>query len=44
VISRLEELRTVDTRTLGRSFRDAWAIERGLQLGAEISSISATIF
>src|SRR2546428_5532557 len=36
VISRLEELRAVDARTLGRSFRDAWAIERGLQLGAEI--------
>ena len=36
VISRLEELRADDARTLGRNFRDAWAIERGLQLGAEI--------
>ena len=36
VISRLEELRALDAGTLGRSFRDAWAVERGLQLGAEI--------
>ena len=36
VISRLEELRALDARTVGRSFRDVWAIERGLQLGAEI--------
>ncbi len=33
VISRLEQLQTVDIR---RGFRDAWAVERGLQLAAEV--------
>lgn len=36
VTSRLEELTRVDFGTERSSFRDAWAIERGLQLGAEI--------
>lgn len=36
VISRLEELRRADSRALQHSFRDTWAAERGLQLGAEI--------
>src|SRR2546427_12684636 len=36
VISRLEELRRLDARALREGFRDAWARERGLQLGAEI--------
>jgi uncharacterized protein YutE (UPF0331/DUF86 family)/predicted nucleotidyltransferase len=36
VISRLEELRRLDARALREGFRDAWAVERGLQLGAEI--------
>jgi uncharacterized protein YutE (UPF0331/DUF86 family) len=36
VISRLEELGRVEPGALRQSFRDAWAAERGLQLGAEI--------
>jgi len=36
VISRLEELRRLDARALREGFRDVWAVERGLQLGAEI--------
>ncbi|HKY88904.1 MAG TPA: DUF86 domain-containing protein [Candidatus Limnocylindrales bacterium] len=36
VISRLEELARLDRRALRDSFRDAWAVERGLLLGAEI--------
>lgn len=36
VISRLEQLRRLEPRALRESFRDAWAVERGLQLGAEI--------
>jgi uncharacterized protein YutE (UPF0331/DUF86 family) len=36
VLSRLEELKHLDVEALGRSFRDAWAAERGLQLAAEI--------
>ncbi len=36
VISRLEELRRLDARALREGFREAWAVERGLQLGAEI--------
>ena len=36
VISRLEELRRLDARALREAFREAWAVERGLQLGAEI--------
>jgi uncharacterized protein YutE (UPF0331/DUF86 family) len=36
VISRLEDLARLDRQTLQRSFRDAWAAERGLQLAAEI--------
>jgi len=36
VISRLEELRRLDARTLREGFREVWAVERGLQLGAEI--------
>jgi uncharacterized protein YutE (UPF0331/DUF86 family) len=35
VVSRLEELRSLTTEDLKRSYRDAWAVERGLQLGAE---------
>ena len=35
VISRLEELQRVDATTLRLNFRDAWTVERGLQLGAE---------
>lgn len=36
VISRLEELDRLDRHALRTNFRDAWAAERGLQLGAEI--------
>jgi uncharacterized protein YutE (UPF0331/DUF86 family) len=36
VISRLEELRRAAPGAPPGSFRDAWACERGLQLGAEI--------
>ncbi len=36
VISRLEELRRLDARALREGFREVWAVERGLQLGAEI--------
>ena len=36
VISRLEELRRLDARALHEGFREVWAVERGLQLGAEI--------
>jgi hypothetical protein len=36
VISRLEELRRAAPAAASESFRDAWASERGLQLGAEI--------
>ena len=36
VISRLEELTRAGSGALRYSFRDAWAAERGLQLGAEI--------
>lgn len=35
-ISRLEELGRIERAVLRVSFRDAWAIERGLQLAAEI--------
>ncbi len=34
VVSRLEEMGELDGRELARNFRDAWAAERGLQLGA----------
>jgi uncharacterized protein YutE (UPF0331/DUF86 family) len=36
VISRLEEMRRAGRAAVGASFRDEWAVERGLQLGAEI--------
>ena len=36
VISRLEEIERAGVATPGGTFRDAWAVERGLQLGAEI--------
>jgi uncharacterized protein YutE (UPF0331/DUF86 family) len=36
VISGLEELGRARTRVSGGDFRDTWAAERGLQLGAEI--------
>jgi uncharacterized protein YutE (UPF0331/DUF86 family) len=36
VVSRLEELRRDDRDLFQRDFRNAWALERGLQLGAEI--------
>ncbi len=36
VVSGLEGLTEQTRRGSGRSLRDAWAIERGLQLGAEI--------
>lgn len=36
VISRLEELGRLEPHALQKNFRDAWAAERGLQLGAEI--------
>jgi uncharacterized protein YutE (UPF0331/DUF86 family) len=32
----LEELRRLDARALREGFREAWAVERGLQLGSEI--------
>ncbi len=35
VISRLEQVNRIDRATLRANFRDAWAAERGLQLGAE---------
>lgn len=35
VIARLEQMRALDPTTLRVNFRDAWAAERGLQLGAE---------
>lgn len=35
VISRLEEIGPQSSELLRRSFRDAWTVERGLQLGAE---------
>lgn len=36
VMSRLEELARVEPEVLWRSYRDVWAVERGLQLAAEI--------
>ena len=36
VVSRLEELARVEPTPPRSSFRDTWAVERGLQLGAEI--------
>jgi uncharacterized protein YutE (UPF0331/DUF86 family) len=36
VVSRLDELKHLDVEALRRSVRDAWAVERGLQLAAEI--------
>lgn len=36
VVSRLEELGGLGADVLRAAFRDAWAVERGLQLGAEI--------
>jgi len=36
VVSRLQELQDLDPEQLRHSFRDTWAMERGLQLGAEI--------
>lgn len=36
VISRLEDLGRLDASHLRENFRDAWAVERGLQLAAEI--------
>ena len=36
VVSRLEEINRQGAAALADSFRDAWAAERGLQLGAEI--------
>jgi uncharacterized protein YutE (UPF0331/DUF86 family) len=36
VVSRLEELGRVEPAALRDSFRDTWAVERGLQLAAEI--------
>lgn len=35
VISRLEQVRGTDRAVLRANFREAWAVERGLQLGAE---------
>jgi uncharacterized protein YutE (UPF0331/DUF86 family) len=35
IISRLEDVGGTDRTTLRTNFRDAWAAERGLQLGAE---------
>lgn len=35
VISHLEEIGRLDPATMRLDFRDAWAAERGLQLGAE---------
>lgn len=36
VISQLEELAALGPATIRTNVRDAWAVERGLQLGAEI--------
>ena len=36
VVSRLQEIRSAEAPAGPGSFRDAWAAERGLQLGAEI--------
>jgi uncharacterized protein YutE (UPF0331/DUF86 family) len=36
VISRLEEIERAGVATTGATFRDTWAVERGLQLGAGI--------
>ena len=36
VISRLQQVNRTDRAALRTNFRDAWAAERGLQLGAEI--------
>ncbi len=36
VTSRLEGLGRLDAAALRASFRDAWAVERGLHLGAEV--------
>jgi uncharacterized protein YutE (UPF0331/DUF86 family) len=36
VISRLEELGGLDAPRVRENFRDAWAVERGLQLASEI--------
>jgi uncharacterized protein YutE (UPF0331/DUF86 family) len=35
-VSRLEELAALDAERLRTDFRDGWAVERGLQLAAEI--------
>jgi uncharacterized protein YutE (UPF0331/DUF86 family) len=35
ITSRLEELRSFSRAELEASYRDAWTVERGLQLGAE---------
>lgn len=36
VITHLQELQSLSGEDLSRDFRDAWAAERGLQLGAEV--------
>lgn len=36
VVSRLEELSRLEPHRIRQDFRDAWAVERGLQLAAEI--------
>ena len=36
VVSRLEELSRLEPQRVRQDFRDAWAVERGLQLAAEI--------
>lgn len=36
VVSELRELATLDSATLRTGLRNMWAVERGLQLGAEI--------
>lgn len=36
VVSRLEDLGRLDAAQLRENFRDAWAVERGLQLASEI--------
>jgi uncharacterized protein YutE (UPF0331/DUF86 family) len=36
VVSHLADLRQLDREQVRRSIRDRWAIERGLQMGAEI--------
>ena len=41
VISRLEQLKGHSLPAASGDFRDAWAAERGLQLGVRSSSISA---